>query len=143
MKHVDGESCPSCEEKLNNVDYYLQSWFRSLKTRTPDIHISWGWRGEADQNTMLKAGLSHDAFPNSPHNAMDNGKPCSRAIDLFQQIDGKAVFDAELMKQINSFNEYSGLHLVWGGNFKTQKHDDDHFELAGYLSPNTNPGGTP
>lgn len=125
MKHVYGTSCEACEEKLKDGDPLLLKWFRIAKLQFPDLHVSWVHRGESDQNDFFQKGLSHDQWPNSPHNKMP-----SLAMDIFCQTE-QGVYDGsgEYCRKINDYLISMGCaDIVWGGTWVTLK-DLDHFQL--------------
>lgn len=121
MKHTHDVICPSCSDKLALAHPSLQSWFNLVKIKFPDIHISWSFRDELDQNNAFKDKTSNVEWPNSAHN-----KTPACALDLFQlNENGIATFDPVYMAKIqNSFPD----GIKWGGNF-VQLKDWDHFEL--------------
>lgn len=129
--HTSDPVCPLCEEKLTTAHQTLQDWYRRHKVRNPNSHISWAWRGEADQNEFLKEGKTRCHYPNSPHNKFQDGKPCSLALDLFQiDEDGNARFSPKWYAKVNAENESDKEPIIWGGQFKTIG-DADHFQLKG------------
>lgn len=130
MKHVEGVlSCPSCEDKLKQAHPYLGDWFNTMKKRFTDIHISWSYRGEADQEDAFARGASRCHYPNSKHNATDEkGNPQALALDLFQQTAGQYVLDKMFLAQLAAISIRENFDLVWGGNFPSLG-DKDHFEF--------------
>lgn len=137
MTHKDGPVCNGCEMKLAGAHEYLGPWFRELKKRYPNAHISWGWRGHDDQERFFLEGKTKLHFPNSPHNLVRDGKPCSMALDLFLiNEDGEATFPPLWYAKVNLENEAARLPILWGGKWKTLG-DGDHFE---YQPPTNGPG---
>lgn len=128
--HTPGPLCPGCEIKLRTAHPYLSNWFRTVvKPEFQLAHISWAYRGEADQERAFTDGRSHQHFPNSPHNHMEEGIPCSLALDLFEiDEDGIADYVFTFYNNINSLNEARSLPVVWGGKFKSIG-DGDHFQV--------------
>lgn len=130
MRHEHGEVCPSCTLKISQTHPDLESWFSWIKFSHPEAHISWSYRGKEDQDRMVREGKSFLSYPASKHNSTKpDGTPQARALDLFQLINGKAVFDIEWYKKINEETKKSGFKLVWGGEFKKLK-DFNHFEMV-------------
>jgi hypothetical protein len=128
--HGSGRICPFCEQKLLTAHPYFSGWFHSLKVRYPDVHISWSYRDQADQDAFVKSGESDEPYPRSPHNKTDpQGNPRALALDLFQiDSEGKGVWSHQFFSQVNADNNAAKLPIYWGGNFKTLG-DFDHFEL--------------
>ncbi len=127
-KHVNGSNCPACAMKLLQTDLKLRIWFVShVLPQFPDFHVAISYRNEADQNEAYVEHKSDLKFPFSKHNHMDSlGKPCSKAIDLFQLFgDGTAAFPIPAYQKLAV-----GLPdtMRWGGTF-TDLRDYDHFEL--------------
>lgn len=113
----------------------IGSWFSGkVKPRYPEIHISCSYRDEAAQNDAVKRGISELQFPNSAHNKLDaQGLPASRALDLFIQEDGKALWPMHIYHDISvSFPD----DVKWGGQWKGLG-DFDHFEIK---EPEISPG---
>lgn len=129
MKHEILKECPNCTEKLMWTNPSLVSWFIWLVEKFPNAHIAWSYRDQAKQTEFYEKGLSRVKYPNSKHNTLDiNGRPSAEALDLFQIIDGKAVFDEKWYRDVNALNEMWKVPLRWGGNFLKLK-DFCHFEL--------------
>lgn len=133
--HTADPTCPLCDEKLTTAHPYLQSWFRELKKSEPLAHISWAYRGEADQEQFFSEGKTRAHFPKSPHNHEENGKPCSLALDLFEITEDRlARFSPMFYARVNAQNERQGLPIMWGGKFKSLG-DGDHYQIEGQPSP--------
>lgn len=130
MHHEAGPSCPLCETKLMTAHPYLASWFRRVKSKYINVHISWAWRGEADQNAFKSGGKSELGWPHSPHNhTTPLGKPYSLALDLFQEDeDGAARWSPAFFFKLNSENEADKEPLKWGGKWKSIG-DSCHFQV--------------
>lgn len=130
LHHTHDPVCLLCEDKLFTADPRLASWFRAVKARYTNVHVSWSWRGEADQEAFFKEGKTHAHFPHSAHNKMDaSGKPCSLALDLFQiDEDGIARFSPLFYAKIADESEKTNEPILWGGTFKNIG-DKDHFQL--------------
>lgn len=124
-KHTNDAVCPLCEEKLRDADSVIADWFRNqVKPKWPTAHISWAYRGEAEQNKAYELGYSKAKYPNSLHNLNP-----SRALDLFELDEGKAKFNPLFFAAINEMNEKLKIKIRWGGKFKKLA-DYSHFELA-------------
>jgi hypothetical protein len=135
--HTIDSVCPLCEQKLLTAHAYMRSWFHQIKNFYPTCHVSWAWRGKEDQEAAFKEGKSKDHWPQSPHNRIDIfGKPESHALDLFQLIDGKAIFDPVFCAKIAAYSESLNLPVFWGGKFKNLG-DFDHYQV----NLSTNPIG--
>jgi hypothetical protein len=130
--HTHDPVCPLCEDKLFTAHDYLKGWFRSLKSRYPNVHVSWAYRGQADQEEFFKEGKTRAHYPHSAHNKTDEaGKPCSLALDLFQiDEDGVARFSPLFYAKIADESEKDGALILWGGTFKNIG-DRDHFQYKG------------
>lgn len=130
LHHEAGATCTLCASKLLTAHPYLRDWFESVKIRYPNVHISWAFRGEEDQNRMKADGKSNASFGSSPHNHMENGKPCSLALDLFLlDEDGVARFPPLFYAKLYSDCKRDMDRIRWGGTFKKLL-DQNHFEMA-------------
>lgn len=123
QKGPDGR-CLGCIHKLTEADSFFDTWFWSLIPESPDLHISWSFRNEADQEHAFKDGKSRLHWPDSAHNRMVNGKPCSAAVDLFEIYNGQPLWRPSLMAHIAQ----RWTELIWGGAFKSLG-DFDHFQI--------------
>lgn len=104
-----------------------------------DFSITYGWRGEELQNELVSLGHSKTSWPRSKHNAIDDGGPCSLAMDVPRwPIDWN---DRERFTLFAGFvmgvGYEMGVDLRWGGDWDRDwdVHDnsfDDlvHFELV-------------
>lgn len=133
MKHENGvSSCPSCEDKLAFAHDDLATWFRErVKTKYPDCHVSWSYRGNQDQEQAFLDGKSKLHFPLSAHNkSNDQGRPCALALDLFQLDDnGVGRWGWSYFRSIADDAKAHAVPIKWGGDFKTLG-DADHFEWS-------------
>jgi D-alanyl-D-alanine carboxypeptidase len=120
--------CPLCQEKLKEAHEKLQVWFGDLKKEFNQVHVSWAWRGKEDQERFFKEKKTRAHFPYSKHNHMKEGKPCSLALDLFELVNARAVFNPKFYLRIHKFNQAKNHEIKWGGLFKNFK-DYPHFEL--------------
>lgn len=134
--HTHDPVCPSCTEKLQTAHPYLAEWFRKLKGRYLNAHVSWAYRGAEDQEQFFKEGKTHCHYPNSAHNkTKPDGTPCAMALDLFQlDDDGVARFAPLWYAKVNTENEANHEPIAWGGKFKSLG-DGDHFELKPPSAP--------
>lgn len=129
VHHTSDRVCPSCEAKLLTAEPALGEWFRRLKARYINVHIAWAYRGAEDQEQAFRDRKSNCHYPDSPHNKTKDGKPCSIALDLFQEDeDGVARFSKDFYAKVNAENLANHEPLIWGGDFKTLG-DFDHFQL--------------
>lgn len=129
LHHVHGLICPSCEDKLLSAHPDLGVWFRTVKTKFPDAHISWSYRGKEDQEKFFIDGKTRAHFPHSPHNREENGKPMSHALDLFELTDqGSAAFPPKFYFDIAQESKKLGFAIKWGGEFKSIS-DHDHYQI--------------
>lgn len=125
-KHVNMEACPACEDKLRSVHPDLARWVRILRAAHRDAHVSWGHRGQADQENFFKEGTSKAHFGESAHNTLP-----SMAVDIFRITQaGGASFDAPWYEQVVA-PVAKAAGLVWGGDWKSLK-DRPHVELPGF-----------
>jgi hypothetical protein len=134
VRHQHGSGCPKCEEMFQEGHPRLKEWFETVvKKHFPEAHASCVWRGKEDQDRDFAEGKSKLRWPKSHHNRLDeNGKPQSKAVDLFWlSSDGKqALFPLDWYKEIFATAvDYSAIPIRWGGTFKTLG-DSNHFELA-------------
>lgn len=121
--HVNGPAvCLACEAKLALADDSLSSWFRgTVKPLHPDCHVSWAFRGKADQNEAYAMGKSKLPWPKSKHNTTP-----ALAIDLFKlESNGMASW---IWKYFKKISEEAPAYIKWGGNF-TNFSDFSHYEL--------------
>lgn len=128
--HVVSGDCPLCEEKLNQAHPILIQWFTKIKIKFPEAHIAWTFRNQEDQERCFQEGLSKLRWPNSAHNHMKDGRPYSKAIDLFfLRSDNIAQFPYSFYKDIADFLKSCDSPLGWGGLYKTIS-DNDHYQLS-------------
>lgn len=133
LHHIEGATCPLCEDKLMGAHAYLQDWFRRKKTEYTNLHIAWAYRDFADQEQAFADKKSNAHWPLSPHNHTEQSKPCSLALDLFLiDEDFEARFPILFYSKLNAENIANRDLVIWGGNFKHLK-DDDHFEYSGSI----------
>jgi len=123
--------CPLCEKKLSEGHPLLRTWYIKIKKSFgDDVHVSWCYRDQKDQDKCFAEGTSKLKYPNSAHNRCDkDGKPRSTAMDLFRLLpDGIASFNLSWYKQIAKFLKdkeaplFSGV--VWKG-----LNDAGHFQV--------------
>lgn len=128
MVHQRGPDgrCLGCLHKLTEANAAFSPWFWGLVMQNPDLHISWSFRGPVDQEEAFKESKSKLHWPDSAHNKMVDGKPCSDALDLFEIYDGKPLWRPTLMAHIAA----RFPNFIWGGAFKSLG-DYDHFQLRG------------
>jgi hypothetical protein len=127
LHHIDGPECPLCAFKLSQAHPEIARWFATQKTKRPHLHVSWSYRGQADQDRACDEGKSKLRYPDSKHNKTRDGKPCAEALDLFWLEDGVATFPPLVYRAIHEGNLAEAQPIAWGGLFKFR--DYDHFEL--------------
>ena len=121
--------------KLDSCTKTIKKVFEwAIKYR--DGTIACGNRGESEQDTAFKKGLTELRYPNSNHNSLP-----SRAVDAVPYIDGKAVF-GNTEKEKLDMAHYAGfivgasylMHelgmtecpLRWGGDWNCDGSVRDH-----------------
>lgn len=113
-KHNQGDSCQSCLDKLIHGHPGIVEAYHFIKTRHPDVHCSWIYRGPEDQEKARSSGASLAKFGQSKHNL----EP-AQAMDLFQiDENGIAIFDPKFCSKLNAELKEAGFKLKWGGDFK-------------------------
>lgn len=123
-KHVYGDSCPGCDARLLKGHPKIVEVFRFIKSKHLDVHCSWIYRGQEDQERAKSNGASLASFGQSKHNL----EP-AEAMDIFQQDNnGVGIFDPKFCRQLNEDLKSSGFNLKWGGDFK-KIGDYCHWEL--------------
>ena len=132
-KHENILPCPGCVDRLTDADGALAGWFHSRRNAQPAIelpmHVSWAFRDEQSQNEAVANHESKLPWPDSKHNVMINGKPCSQALDIFQiNEDNQAIFDPIFCTKLYYSSVRDLFRLRWGGEFKSLG-DFGHFEL--------------
>jgi hypothetical protein len=119
----DGK-CLGCIAKLEQANAIFTPWFWQIRVRFPDLHISWTFRDEASQNQAVAEGNSKLKWPDSAHNKMVDGKPCSDAVDLFEIYNNEPFWHPGVMAQIAELSP----QFLWGAHFKSLG-DYDHFQI--------------
>lgn len=128
--HTSDNPCTLCEMKLSQAHPDLGKWFRDLKSRHENVHISWSYRDQTSQEKAFSDGASKLHYPDSAHNKTEADAPHAMALDIFQIDDsGKAVFDPVFCAKVNQESLDLGYALKWGGQWKSLG-DSDHFQLA-------------
>lgn len=127
MVHTDG-NCQGCKDKLAMADDYLVAWFIAIKKQFPTIHVCWSFRDQEYQDKAFARGLSLNKWPTSKHNHMQDGKPSSLALDLFEVINGVASFNPDFYLSIYKWSLLNGFKIKWGGAF-IHLRDYDHFYI--------------
>lgn len=120
--HNEGPTCAGCNSKLELVHPKMQAWFHDMKKRFIGMHISHGFRNKEEQNELFAKGLSKLTFPKSKHNHVENGRGCSKALDVFLiDEDGTARFTKQFGVKLQQINEEERLGLRWGGVVQVPK----------------------
>lgn len=147
MRHRNGPVCVSCEGKLGKAHPELIDWFHWAHGIHENLHISWSFRTEFEQNELVLKKATKLVWPNSKHNAVDEfGQPESKALDLFilreNPSGGSSAYfpNPKPPAGIEPDHFYEELHkasieagfdnIIWGGNFIHTKGDFDHYEIA-------------
>lgn len=121
LHHVVTGPCPLCEAKLATAHPYLVSWFRRVRKKYLNAHVSWAYRSADEQNECYRKGQSELQYPASAHNKTKaDGTPCSHALDLFQlDEDGVARFPPLWYAKVDEDNRADREPLLWGKAFKS------------------------
>lgn len=128
--HTEDSKCPGCEKMLEQCHPDWKAIFHDIKAEFPDCHISCGFRDRNAQEEVYKLGLSRARWPQSKHNFMRAGKPCSLALDLFQIDDeGEAKFKKSYYLEIAQFLNKLGEDVEWSGDWKNFK-EHCHFQIS-------------
>ena len=128
--HTSDPECLLCEQKLTQAHPDLGKWFRDLKSRHANVHISWSYRDQESQEKAFSEGTTKLHYPLSAHNHTVQGEPQALALDIFQIDDtGKAVFDPVFCAKVNQESLSLGYQLKWGGQWKSLG-DNDHFQIT-------------
>lgn len=120
--HKNGGDCPTCLDKLKQVDAQLCNWFTGALKSYPNLHVAWGYRDEKSQNQAVANGESKLLWPHSLHNQTP-----AQAIDLFILDEGEAFFPVAVYADLAK--NHMPHSMRWGGDFLHLK-DYDHFELT-------------
>lgn len=123
--------CGACLARLAECHPDLSEWFWFMKAVKPFLHVSWGYRNKEEQGLAIASGRSEKPFPMSKHNATnDIGEPESLAVDVFEQIAGRGVWEPKTMYDIWVLTQKTYPdRFKWGGKFKSLG-DFCHFELV-------------
>lgn len=126
--------CLSCKDKFLECDDRIISFVYITQHKFTDCHVSIGYRDEIDQELAFQTGKSSFEYPDSKHNNLFEGRPCSSAVDLFLlDLDGKALFPKTYYAQIYEYfvanRNLFPANYAWGGNWSHLK-DYDHYEVV-------------
>jgi hypothetical protein len=131
-RHTNEPICPSCEKRLEGAHPNIAKWFRETKKRHRILHIAWAYRDAVTQNRMFWEKKTRKQYPNSEHNRTEDGKPCSRALDLFVITEeGEEKWPPMLYAKINAENVANREPVEWSGEWVTFK-ETCHFQLKAY-----------
>lgn len=126
--HKDGPVCLLCNLKLEQSFQPMKEWFLRIKKVIPDVHISWSYRNKADQDQFFSEGKSKLKYPKSKHNFTNaRGEPCSEALDLFRQVNGKDLSNEDYYRAIADLCIKNNDDIACGLFFKSLG-DGNHFE---------------
>lgn len=123
LHHVNNGLCPLCQEKLLQAAPKLAEFATKLQANVHDIHVSWTYRGQADQDAAFRRGTSQAQFGQSKHNVLP-----SLAVDFFRLALTGASWDAGYFTRVLA-PEARKAGLVWGGDWAKFK-DFSHVEIA-------------
>ena len=130
LHHTHDEICVLCQHKKLQAHPILASIYDRVKAKFPDTHIAWTFRDKYYQDLAYRDGRSRVRWPDSKHNAMENGLPRARAIDLFRlRPDLVAAWEISFYRDIWEFIKSSGVPIMWGGEWKKFT-DSPHFQLS-------------
>lgn len=131
LHHAAGLDCELCDYKLESAHPILQDWFKTkVKIKFPDAHISWSFRDEQEQEQYFLDKKTELHWPDSPHNFMVDGKPCSKALDLFQIDDtGEGLWNPIFFFRLGEIIKAESDPVFWGGLFKTFG-DANHYQIV-------------
>lgn len=95
---------------------------RAIELTPVDFGIVWGFRGQAEQDDMVRSGVSKTPWPTSKHNRMENGIPCSEAFDFAPVVDGKIPWDDTHLFSLVAGVIFAaaverGVKLRWGADW--------------------------
>lgn len=106
----------------------LGIYFKSIRLRFMDFHLSETFRDRAAQEDAFRSGKSKKKWPNSKHNVIVNGKPESRAFDFFQQEDGKTKYPPKWVLDVVTYCKDHKFNCRYGIDFQDLD-DSIHIEL--------------
>jgi len=136
--------CLGCMDKLAGAHKFLSDWFwKHVVPNYSNAHVAWAYRGQADQDAFYHNGTSRLQWPHSAHNKRapidmgrvydpsdetdPNTKPEAMAIDLFQIVDGVAIWPTKFFYDLANDIRKLDLPIYWGGQWKSLG-DKDHFQ---------------
>lgn len=120
--------CPSCLLKLEQAHPMLSVYYKLIREKHLDFHLSQTFRDKQAQEDAFKSGLSRKHWPFSKHNVMVNGKPQARAFDFFKQQDGKTLYPYNWVLEIITFCKSHNFNCRYGMDFQDLE-DSIHIEL--------------
>lgn len=110
MSHLNNGKCEACAvifDRYPGFHGVLRSWFQSLQTELPQVHIACAGRNGADQDQLFKAGRTRAKWGQSSHN-------WNAAIDTWVQTsDGKYslpedFYNAVILPRLPDWVEWYG-----------------------------------
>lgn len=127
--HEIGSKCSYCDDKVELGHPLLKLYWPILKREFLDLHVADCFRGESEQNSCFDRGKTQKKWPNSKHNYMVDGKPCSLALDFFKMMpDMHGMYPPKFYYDIDKFIIDNEIPLSWSGKWNGFK-ELDHFEL--------------
>lgn len=108
-----------------------------------DFGVACGWRGKEAQNKAFAEKKSYARWGESKHNHIENGEPCSHAVDLYIWEPGRgAIWGDEskedrrkfyqLLDWLGGYATANGIKLLIGGyriKLADGSYDIGHIEL--------------
>lgn len=128
LKHTNDGNCLKCLQILEQgggTDGLLQSWFLSLQSQYPDLHVSCSVRGRIAQEAAYEKKMSKAHFGQSAHNY----EP-SLALDTFFLDNGSATWPKERYVEIcGEYGENLPDEIAWLGRKSSPFPELPHFEI--------------
>lgn len=121
--HDESGKCPKCAEILDlypGFDDTLRTWFEALQIENPTWHASCGGRGKVEQEALFQRGATRAHYGHSAHNY-------NLALDLFQQINGEALWSKDAFNAVIAPLIYGALN--WYGAPSSPFFELPHVEL--------------
>lgn len=127
--------CDRCAQILSQCHPKLRTLYSEMRNIDSEVHVSWGYRNEAEQMEAFRNGKSNAKYGQSAHNTKILGKPFSQAIDIFfLSAQTKGDFTAERFNILfDKLPKDTMTAYTWGGTFKKLS-DLGHYELKGWKS---------
>lgn len=106
----------TCHKDIQEISY------RALLLSPYDFTIVHGWRDEDTQNMLVESGVSRTPWPESKHNHINTGLPCSLAVDFAPWVNNgipwrETHIFAVIAGCYFSAASYAGIDIRWGGDW--------------------------